>query len=117
MIVGQIIVQGMLSQQQKNLEIVSLIEQRQILCQQVIKLAVLSKLKRQGSDRQQKIQELRKLQAAWVDSGEKLIMATQNITGFSETQKETLQNKLKKNQNLRELVFAKPLVKLSKKAA
>lgn len=93
---GQIIVQGMLSQQQKNLEVVSLIEERQTLCQEVIKFVVLLKLEPETRNNPQQLQKLQQLVIDWKDSGEKLAIATQKTPGFSPTQKVVLQDKLTK---------------------
>ncbi|MEL6459918.1 MAG: adenylate/guanylate cyclase domain-containing protein [Cyanobacteria bacterium J06621_15] len=91
---GQVIVQGMLSQQQKNLEVVSLIEERQTLCQEVIKFVALLKLKPETQKNPQQLQKLQQLVIDWKDSGEKLANATQNTPGLSPNQKVKLQNKL-----------------------
>ncbi|MEM7579220.1 MAG: adenylate/guanylate cyclase domain-containing protein [Cyanobacteria bacterium P01_A01_bin.80] len=93
---GQIIVQGMLSQQQKNLEVVSLIEERQTLCQEVIKFVALLKLEPETRNNPQQLQKLQQLAIDWKDSGEKLAIATQKTPGFSSTQKAALQDKLAK---------------------
>lgn len=93
-VTGQIIVQGMLSQQQKNLEVVSLIEERQTLCQEVIKLVALLKLEPEIRNNPQELQKLQQLVIDWKDSGIKLANATQKTPGFSPTQKVELQNKL-----------------------
>ncbi|MEM7714972.1 MAG: adenylate/guanylate cyclase domain-containing protein [Cyanobacteria bacterium P01_A01_bin.68] len=91
---GQIIVQGMLSQQQKNLEVVSLIEERQTLCQEVIKFVALLKLEPETRKNPQELRKLQQLVVDWKDSGEKLATATQNTPGLSPAQKVELQNKL-----------------------
>ena len=93
---GQIMVQGMLSQQQKNLEVVSLIEERQTLCQEVIKLVALLKLEPETRKNPQELKKLQQLVVDWKDSGEKLAIATENTPGFSSTQKAELQEKLAK---------------------
>ncbi|MGB3759744.1 MAG: adenylate/guanylate cyclase domain-containing protein, partial [Rivularia sp. (in: cyanobacteria)] len=93
---GQIIVQGMLSQQQKNLEVVSLIEERQTLCQEVIKFVALLKLEPETRNNPQQLQKLQQLVIDWKDSGEQLAIATQKTPGFSPTQKVALQDKLAK---------------------
>lgn len=93
---GQIIVQGMLSQQQKNLEVVSLIEERQTLCQEVIKFVALLKLEPETRKNPQQLQQLRQLVVDWKDSGEKLAEATQKTPGFSQAQKVALEDKLTK---------------------
>ncbi|BAZ42065.1 adenylate cyclase [Calothrix sp. NIES-4101] len=93
-IAGQVVVQGMLLQQEKNLEIVSLIKQRQTLCQQMTKAVMLIKLESDPKNRQQRVKELQNLVVSWKDSGEKLMDATQNIPGFSPTQKNIWQHKL-----------------------
>ena len=93
-VTGQVIVQGMLSQQQKNLEVVSLIEERQTLCQEVIKLVALLKLEPETRKNPQELQKLQQLVIDWKDSGEKLTNATQNTPGLSPNQKNELQGKL-----------------------
>ncbi|MEB3215714.1 MAG: adenylate/guanylate cyclase domain-containing protein [Nostocales cyanobacterium 94392] len=93
---GQVMVQGMLSQQQKNLEVVSLIEERQTLCQEVIKFVVLLKLEPETRKNPQQLQKLQQLIVDWKDSGEKLAIATQKTPGFSQAQKVALQDKLAK---------------------
>jgi class 3 adenylate cyclase len=93
---GQIMVQGMLSVQQKNLEVVSLIEERQTLCQEVIKLVALLKLEPEARKNPQELKKLQQLVVDWKDSGTKLASATQNTPGFSPSQKAELQNKLSK---------------------
>lgn len=97
-IVGQIIVQGMLSQQQQNLEIVRLIEERQTLCQELIKLVVLLKLEPSSSDRFSKLQQLQQLIIDWKESAEKVAVIARNNPGFSQKQRFILQQKLKKMQ-------------------
>jgi adenylate cyclase len=93
-VAGQLVVQGMLAQQEKNLEIVSLIKQRQTLCQQITKAVMRIKLESDPNNRQQRVKELQNLIVAWKDSGDKLSNTTQNIPGFSPTQKTIWQNKL-----------------------
>ncbi|AFY56937.1 family 3 adenylate cyclase [Rivularia sp. PCC 7116] len=93
---GQIIVQGMLSQQQKNLEVVSLIEERQTLCQEVIKFVALLKLEPETRNNPQQLQKLQQLVIDWKDSGEELAIATQKTPGLSPTQTVALQDKLAK---------------------
>ncbi|MDY6899924.1 MAG: adenylate/guanylate cyclase domain-containing protein [Cyanobacteriota bacterium] len=93
---GQIMVQGMLSQQQKNLEVVSLIEERQTLCQEVIKLVALLKLEPEARKNPQELKKLQQLVVDWRDSGTKLASSTQNTPGFSLSQKAELQDKLAK---------------------
>ncbi len=93
---GQVMVQGMLSQQQKNLEVVSLIEERQTLCQEVIKLVALLKLEPETRKNPQQLQKLRQLVVDWKDSGEQLAIATEKTPGFSPDQKTALQKKLTK---------------------
>jgi adenylate cyclase len=95
-IVGQVIVQRMLSQQQQNLEIVSLIEERQTLCQEVIKLVVLLKLEPEASNRPSKLLTLQQLIIDWKETAEKLTLKTRNIPGFSQKQRVILQDKLTK---------------------
>ena len=79
---GQIIVQGMLSQQQKNLEVVSLIEERQTLCQEVIKFVALLKLEPETRNNPQQLQKLRQLVVDWKDSGEQLANRNSKDTRF-----------------------------------
>jgi class 3 adenylate cyclase len=93
---GQVVIQGMLSQQQKNLEVVSLIEERQTLCQEVIKLVALLKLEPEARKNPQKLKKLQQLVVDWKDSGTKLASVTQNTLGFSPSQKAELQDKLAK---------------------
>ncbi|MGB3760331.1 MAG: adenylate/guanylate cyclase domain-containing protein [Rivularia sp. (in: cyanobacteria)] len=93
---GQVMVQGMLFQQEKNLEVVSLIEERQTLCQEVIKFVALLKLEPETRKNPQQLQKLRQLVVDWKDSGEQLAIATQKTPGFSQAQKVVLQDKLAK---------------------
>ena len=93
---GQIMVQGMLSQQEKNLEVVSLIEKRQTLCQEVIKFVAFLKLEPENRKNPQQLKKLQQLVVDWKDSGEKLAIATQNTPGFSPSQKAELKDKLAK---------------------
>ncbi|AFZ03637.1 adenylate/guanylate cyclase domain-containing protein [Calothrix sp. PCC 6303] len=89
-IMGQLVVQRMLTQQQQNLEIVSLIEKRQTLCQQMIKHTMRMKLEPSRENRQ----ELQQLIMAWKDSGEALNQAAENVEDFSQTQQRVLQQKI-----------------------
>jgi adenylate cyclase len=93
-IIGQVVVQRMLVQQQQNLEIVSLIEKRQILCQQLIKHTMRMKLEPNPRNRQ----ELQQLLIAWKDSGEALNNMAQNVDGFSQIELAVLQQKITKTQ-------------------
>ncbi|PAX47910.1 adenylate/guanylate cyclase domain-containing protein [Brunnivagina elsteri] len=93
-VAGQVVVQGMLAQQEKNLEIVSLIRQRQTLCQQMTKAVMRIKLESDPNNRQQRINELKNLIVTWKDSGEKLSNVPQNISGFTQAQKAIWQQKL-----------------------
>jgi adenylate cyclase len=93
-IIGQLVVQQMLTQQQQNLEIISLIENRQTLCQQLIKNTMRIKLEPNPENRQ----ELQKLVVAWKDSGEALNNIAKNVDGFSSAQQVILQQKITKIQ-------------------
>jgi adenylate cyclase len=92
-VAGQVVVQGMLAQQEKNLEIVSLIRQRQTLCQQMTKAVMRIKLESDLNNRQQRINELKNLIVSWKDSGEKLSNVP-NISSFTQAQKTIWQQKL-----------------------
>jgi adenylate cyclase len=93
-IIGQLVVQQMLTQQQQNLEIISLIENRQTLCQQLIKNTMRIKLEPNPENRQ----ELQQLVVAWKDSGEALNNIAKNVDGFSSAQQVILQQKIAKIQ-------------------
>jgi adenylate cyclase len=93
-IAGQFVVQGMLTQQEKNLEIVSLIRRRQTVCQQVTKAVMRIKLESDPNNRQQRVKELQNLIVSWKDTGEKLSNIPQNISGFTQAQKTIWESKL-----------------------
>ncbi len=92
-VAGQFVVQGMLVQQEKNLEIVSLIRRRQTVCQQMTKAVMRIKLESDQNNRQQRINELKNLIVTWKDSGEKLSNVP-NISSFTQAQKTIWQQKL-----------------------
>ncbi|BAB72619.1 adenylate/guanylate cyclase domain-containing protein [Anabaena sp. FACHB-709] len=97
-ITGQVIIQGMLSQQEKNLEVVSLIEKRRTICQEVVKFVAFLGLEPNRNNSQPNLQQLRQLIEDWQESGEKLAIATQDIPSFSQSQKTILGKKLGKIQ-------------------
>jgi adenylate cyclase len=92
-VTGQVVVQGMLAQQEKNLEIVSLIRRRQTVCQQMTKAVMRIKLESDQNNRQQRVKELQNLIVSWKDSGEKLSNVP-NISSFTQAQKTIWQQKL-----------------------
>ncbi|NJL62142.1 MAG: adenylate/guanylate cyclase domain-containing protein [Methylacidiphilales bacterium] len=93
-VAGQMVVQGMLVQQEKNLEIVSLIRQRQTVCQQMTKAVMRIQMESDPNNRQQRVKELKNLLVSWKDTGEKMGSVTQNIPGFSQAQQTIWTSKL-----------------------
>ncbi len=72
LLLGQMVVQKMLGQQERNLQIVSAASRQQILCQRMGKVAQSLRLTEKPSERQQYVQELQTIVQEWQLSGQTL---------------------------------------------
>jgi adenylate cyclase len=71
-IAGQVLVRHMLAQQGNDLQVVTLLQQKQILCQEISKSALVLRLTPGNGDRQNRQTEFQASLDAWKKSGERI---------------------------------------------